>query len=99
PPGARRESRPLGPLRDALDDGGRVGAAARDDRGVRRSTRAARCARLGQERGLDKAAAYDQRAQQGPPIPFVEIRARGEDGLVAWDGRSMGELEVRGPSI
>ena len=53
----------------------------------------------GQERGLDKAAAYDKRAQQGPPIPFVEIRARGEDGLVAWDGRSMGELEVRGPSI
>jgi fatty-acyl-CoA synthase len=53
----------------------------------------------GQERGLDKAAAYDKRAQQGPPIPFVEIRARGEDGLVAWDGESMGELEVRGPSI
>ena len=53
----------------------------------------------GQERGLDKAAAYDKRAQQGPPIPFVEIRARGENGLVPWDGRSMGELEVRGPSI
>jgi fatty-acyl-CoA synthase len=53
----------------------------------------------GQELGLDKAAAYDRRAQQGAPIPFVEIRARGEDGLVAWDGESMGELEVRGPSI
>ena len=53
----------------------------------------------GQERGLDRAAAYDKRAQQGPPIPFVEIRARGADGLVPWDGSSMGELEVRGPSI
>ena len=42
----------------------------------------------GQERGLDRAAAYDKRAQQGPPIPFVEIRARGEEGLVPWDGIS-----------
>ena len=42
---------------------------------------------------------YDNRAQQGPPIPFVEVRARGEEGFVAWDGESMGELEVRGPSI
>ena len=53
----------------------------------------------GQEQGLTGGARYDKRAQQGPPIPFVEIRARGEDGLVPWDGESMGELEVRGPSI
>ncbi|HET8741609.1 MAG TPA: long-chain fatty acid--CoA ligase [Gaiella sp.] len=53
----------------------------------------------GQELGLDKAAAYDRRAMQGPPIPFVEIRARGAEGLVPWDGQSMGELEVRGPSV
>jgi fatty-acyl-CoA synthase len=53
----------------------------------------------GQELGLEGAARYDKRAQQGPPIPFVEIRARGADGLVPWDGQSMGELEVRGPSI
>jgi fatty-acyl-CoA synthase len=53
----------------------------------------------GQELGLEGAARYDKRAQQGPPIPFVEIRARGAEGLVAWDGQSMGELEVRGPSI
>ena len=53
----------------------------------------------GQERGLSGGAAYDKRAQQGPPIPFVEVRARGTDGLVPWDGASMGELEVRGPSI
>ena len=47
--------------------------------------------------GQDQAPA--RRAQQGQPIPFVEIRARGADGLVPWDGASMGELEVRGPSI
>ncbi len=39
---------------------------------------------------------YDYLAKQGLPAPFVEIRARGEDGFVPWDGASMGELEVRG---
>jgi fatty-acyl-CoA synthase len=39
------------------------------------------------------------RAKQGLPVPFVEIRARGENGLVPWDGEAMGELEVRGPWI
>jgi fatty-acyl-CoA synthase len=53
----------------------------------------------GQEVGLSTAQAYDKRAQQGPPIPFVEVRARGGEGLVPWDGASMGELEVRGPSV
>ena len=32
-------------------------------------------------------------------MPLVEIRARSDAGLVPWDGRSMGELEVRGPWI
>lgn len=53
----------------------------------------------GQEIGLSKEEAYARRALQGLPIPFVEIRARGPEGLVPWDGRTMGELEVRGPSI
>ena len=53
----------------------------------------------GQETGLAPQEAYDKRALQGPPIPFVEIRARGDKGLVPWDGETMGELEVRGPSI
>ncbi|MFF4596708.1 long-chain-fatty-acid--CoA ligase [Amycolatopsis sp. NPDC001319] len=39
------------------------------------------------------------RAMQGRPMPFVEIRARGEDGFVAWDGESLGELEIRGPWV
>ncbi len=53
----------------------------------------------GQETGLSREEAYDRRAMQGPPIPFVEVRARGADGLVPWDGATMGELEVRGPSV
>jgi fatty-acyl-CoA synthase len=39
------------------------------------------------------------RAKQGRPSPLVEIRARGDQGLVPWDGRAMGELEVRGPCV
>jgi fatty-acyl-CoA synthase len=42
---------------------------------------------------------FKYRAKQGRPTPLVEIRARNEDGLVSWDGRTMGELEVRGPWI
>jgi fatty-acyl-CoA synthase len=38
-------------------------------------------------------------AKQGTPMPLVEIRARAETGLVPWDGRTMGELEVRGPWV
>jgi fatty-acyl-CoA synthase len=39
---------------------------------------------------------YATRAKQGRPAPLVEIRARSSDGLVPWDGQTMGELEVRG---
>jgi fatty-acyl-CoA synthase len=53
----------------------------------------------GQETGLSKDEAYSRRAMQGIAIPFVEIRARGGEGLVPWDGETMGELEVRGPSV
>ena len=39
---------------------------------------------------------YAVRALQGIPAPFIDIRARGEEGLVPWDGKTPGELEVRG---
>jgi acyl-CoA synthetase (AMP-forming)/AMP-acid ligase II len=49
--------------------------------------------------GATDEAKFAYRAKQGRPTPFVEIRARNEDGLVPWDGGTMGELEVRGPWI
>jgi fatty-acyl-CoA synthase len=43
---------------------------------------------------------YEFRARQGIPAPYLEIRARGDDGeLIPWDDRAMGELEVRGPWV
>ncbi len=42
---------------------------------------------------------YKYRAKQGVPVPLVEIRARGTDGYVPWDGKTYGELEVRGPWV
>jgi fatty-acyl-CoA synthase len=43
---------------------------------------------------------FAYRAKAGLPLPFVEIRARRDDGALApWDGETMGELEVRGPWV
>jgi fatty-acyl-CoA synthase len=44
-------------------------------------------------------AQYRYRAKQGTPVPFVEVRAVGDAGFVPWDGKTMGELEVRGPWV
>ena len=67
------------------------------DRDWRRS---ARCGHLpARWRTRPTRRNIDYRAKQGRPSPFVEIRARNEDGLVPWDGETMGELEVRGPWI
>jgi fatty-acyl-CoA synthase len=48
---------------------------------------------------LPEADRYRVRATQGVAVPLVEVRVVGEQGPVAWDGRSMGELHVRGPWI
>ena len=40
-----------------------------------------------------------QRGRQGTAVPLVELRASREDGEVPWDGKTMGELEVRGPWV
>jgi fatty-acyl-CoA synthase len=51
-------------------------------------------------RELPEAEQYRLRAQQGLAVPLVEMRAMGETGEpVPWDGKSMGELHVRGPWI
>jgi acyl-CoA synthetase (AMP-forming)/AMP-acid ligase II len=45
-------------------------------------------------------AYWDDRAKQGRPLPWVELRLVGDDGgEVAWDGHSTGEIEVRGPWV
>jgi fatty-acyl-CoA synthase len=54
-------------------------------------------------RDLDEAPEpeqYDYRGRQGTALPFLEIRARNDDGeLIPWDDEAMGELEVRGPWV
>jgi len=43
---------------------------------------------------------WDDRAKQGRPLPWVELRLVDDAGAeVAWDGSSTGEIEVRGPWI
>ncbi|MFL5425151.1 MAG: long-chain fatty acid--CoA ligase [Myxococcales bacterium] len=39
------------------------------------------------------------RGTQGLPAPLIEVRAIGEDGPVPADGKTMGELQVRGPWV
>jgi fatty-acyl-CoA synthase len=57
------------------------------------------CRLSGEMLDAPKDEQYKQRAKQGPPLPFIEVRARGDEGFVPWDGETMGELEVRGPWI
>jgi fatty-acyl-CoA synthase len=46
------------------------------------------------------SAYWDQRAKQGRPLPWVELRLIDDAGEeVPWDGESTGEIEVRGPWI
>jgi fatty-acyl-CoA synthase len=48
---------------------------------------------------LPEEEQLEYKAKQGYPVPLVEIRARGDEGFVPWDGESLGELEVRGPWV
>ena len=46
------------------------------------------------------AEQHEYRARAGTPIPFIEIRARSDDGtLIPWDDQALGELEIRGPWV
>jgi fatty-acyl-CoA synthase len=43
---------------------------------------------------------YQRAAMAGVPAPLVDLRIRVEDGSDApWDGKTMGEIQVRGPFI
>ncbi|HEY4325855.1 MAG TPA: long-chain fatty acid--CoA ligase [Mucilaginibacter sp.] len=46
-----------------------------------------------------KEEQLDHAIKQGFPITLLEIRGRNEFGLIPWDGNTVGELEVRGPSV
>lgn len=49
---------------------------------------------------LPEAEKFAIRAKQGTPVPGVELRAVDESGREApWDGKTIGELQVRGPWI
>jgi fatty-acyl-CoA synthase len=50
--------------------------------------------------GEHDASYWDDRARQGRPLPWVELRLVEDDGReVPWDGESTGEIEVRGPWV
>lgn len=38
----------------------------------------------------------EERSKQGMPVPGVDMKVLGSDGEVAWDGKEMGELLLRG---
>lgn len=42
---------------------------------------------------------YGFRAKAGIPLPFVEVRIQNEEGIAPWDGKTVGELQVRGPWV
>jgi fatty-acyl-CoA synthase len=50
--------------------------------------------------GEHDSSYWDERAKQGRPLPWVELRLVDDaGGEVPWDGESTGEIEVRGPWI
>jgi fatty-acyl-CoA synthase len=52
-----------------------------------------------EERGHDERY-WDERALQGKPLPWTELRLVDDDGReVSWDGESTGEIQVRGPWV
>jgi fatty-acyl-CoA synthase len=42
---------------------------------------------------------YRRAAMAGVPVPLVDLRVQSEAGEQPWDGRSVGEIQVRGPFI
>lgn len=57
------------------------------------------CSLTPQMESWDEDTRYAVRAQQGRAVPFVNLRAVGEQGEVPWNGKTPGELQLRGPWI
>jgi fatty-acyl-CoA synthase len=52
-----------------------------------------------QMQSLPESEKFRILATQGIAVPLVDVRAVGESGEAPWDGKTMGELHVRGPFI
>jgi fatty-acyl-CoA synthase len=67
--------------------------------GMTETSPVATYARPDEGRGHDEDY-WDERAKQGRPLPWVELRLIGDDEHeVPWDGSATGEVQVRGPWI
>ncbi len=67
--------------------------------GMTETSPVATYSRPDESRGYDDSY-WDERAMQGRPLPWVELRLMDDDGEeVAWDGHSTGEVQVRGPWV
>jgi fatty-acyl-CoA synthase len=42
---------------------------------------------------------YKVRIRQGRPLPFTDVRVVNDQGEAPWDGKTLGELHVRGPWV
>jgi fatty-acyl-CoA synthase len=42
---------------------------------------------------------FERKATAGIPVPLVDLRIVGEQGVAPWDGKSVGEVQVHGPFI
>lgn len=52
------------------------------------------------QESLPAAERFGIRAKQGVPLPVVEVRAMdGKGEEIPWDGKAVGELQVRGPCV
>ncbi len=79
---------------------GTAGAAAGDREGEGALELEGPAARGGAREAASEESYWDDRARQGKPLPWVELRLVGDDGReVPWDGESTGEIQVRGPWI
>jgi fatty-acyl-CoA synthase len=50
-----------------------------------------------EQRPLEERLRYGAKA--GLPLPLIDLRIVDEQGIVPWDGHSVGEIEVRGPWV
>lgn len=51
------------------------------------------------QQNWDEADRFNVRATQGMAVPLIDLKGVNENGEIAWDGKEMGELLIRGPWI